>query len=111
MQRMKLFHGNANPDLAASVAAYLGVPTGRARVTTFSDGEIQCEIEENVRGLDCFVVQSTSNPANRHLMELLIMVDALRRSSARSSRSACASGASTPSSSSRRTGRATTACA
>lgn len=83
MQRMKLFHGNANPDLAASVAAYLGVPTGRARVTTFSDGEIQCEIEENVRGLDCFVVQSTSNPANRHLMELLIMVDALRRSSAR----------------------------
>jgi ribose-phosphate pyrophosphokinase len=79
---MKLFHGNANPDLAASVAAYLGVPTGRARVTTFSDGEIQCEIEENVRGLDCFVVQSTSNPANDHLMELLIMVDA-RRSSAR----------------------------
>ena len=64
MQRMKLFHGNANPDLAASVASYLGVPTGKATVKTFSDGEIQCEIEENVRGLDCFVVQSTSAPAN-----------------------------------------------
>ena len=83
MQRMKLFHGNANPDLAASVASYLGVPTGKATVKTFSDGEIQCEIEENVRGLDCFVVQSTCAPANRHLMELLIMVDALRRASAR----------------------------
>jgi ribose-phosphate pyrophosphokinase len=81
---MKLFHGNANPDLAQAVARYLGVPTGRARVTRFSDAEIQVEIEENVRGLDCFVLQSTCAPANRHLMELLIMVDALRRASARS---------------------------
>src|SRR5262245_52674146 len=80
---MKLFHGNANPDLAQAVAKYLGVPTGRARVTRFSDAEIQVEIEENVRGLDCFVLQSTCAPANRHLMELLIMVDALRRSSAK----------------------------
>jgi ribose-phosphate pyrophosphokinase len=80
---MKLFHGNANPDLAQAVARYLGVPTGRARVTRFSDAEIQVEIEENVRGLDCFVLQSTCAPANRHLMELLIMVDALRRSSAK----------------------------
>jgi ribose-phosphate pyrophosphokinase len=83
MLRMKLFSGNSNPALAWSVASYLGVPLGRARVERFSDGEIQVEIQENVRGLDCFVLQSTSAPANRHLMELLIMVDALRRSSAR----------------------------
>jgi ribose-phosphate pyrophosphokinase len=83
MLRMKLFSGNSNPALAQSVASYLGVPIGRARVERFSDGEIQVEIQENVRGLDCFVLQSTSAPANRHLMELLIMVDALRRSSAR----------------------------
>jgi len=83
MQRMKLFHGNSNPDLAQAVARYLGVPAGKARVERFSDAEIQVEIEENVRGLDCFVLQSTCAPANRHLMELLIMVDALRRSSAK----------------------------
>jgi ribose-phosphate pyrophosphokinase len=83
MLRMKLFSGNSNPALAQSVTSYLGVPLGRARVERFSDGEIQVEIQENVRGLDCFVLQSTSAPANRHLMELLIMVDALRRSSAR----------------------------
>ena len=83
MLRMKLFAGNSNPALAGAVANYLGVPLGRARVERFSDGEIQVEIQENVRGLDCFVLQSTSAPANRHLMELLIMVDALRRSSAR----------------------------
>jgi len=83
MLRMKLFSGNSNPALAQSVAAYLGLPLGRARVERFSDGEIQVEIQENVRGLDCFVLQSTSAPANRHLMELLIMVDALRRSSAK----------------------------
>lgn len=83
MLRMKLFSGNSNPALAQSVGSYLGVPLGRARVERFSDGEIQVEIQENVRGLDCFVLQSTSAPANRHLMELLIMVDALRRSSAK----------------------------
>ena len=83
MVRMKLFAGNSNPGLARAVADYLGVPLGRARVDRFSDGEILVEIGENVRGLDCFVLQSTSAPANRHLMELLIMVDALRRSSAR----------------------------
>jgi ribose-phosphate pyrophosphokinase len=83
MLRMKLFSGNSNPALAQAVASYLGVPLGRAHVTNFSDGEIQVEIQENVRGLDCFVLQSTCAPANRHLMELLIMVDALRRSSAR----------------------------
>ena len=83
MLGMKLFHGNSNPALARAVTSYLGVLPGAALVNTFSDGEISVEINENVRGLDCFVLQSTCNPANRHLMELLIMVDALRRSSAR----------------------------
>ena len=83
MQNMKLFAGNANPGLAHSVASYLGIEVGKADVSTFSDGEINVEIRENVRGHDCFVMQSGSAPANTHLMELLIMVDALRRSSAR----------------------------
>ncbi len=69
--------------LARSVAAYLGASAGKAEVGTFSDGEVCVEIQENVRGMDCFVLQSTCAPANTHLMELLIMVDALRRASAR----------------------------
>jgi ribose-phosphate pyrophosphokinase len=83
MQSMKLFSGNSNPALARSVSVYLDVELGKAEVGTFSDGECCVEIHENVRGMDCFVVQSTSAPPDRHLMELLIMVDALRRSSAR----------------------------
>jgi ribose-phosphate pyrophosphokinase len=83
MQRLKLFAGNSNPALAAAVARHLDVELGKAVVSTFSDGEVNVEINENVRGTDCFVLQSTSAPANTHLMELLIMVDALRRSSAR----------------------------
>lgn len=83
MQQMKLFSGNSNFTLAESVSAYLGIGLGKAEVGTFSDGECCVEIQENVRGMDCFVLQSTSAPANTHLMELLIMVDALRRSSAR----------------------------
>ncbi len=83
MQRMRLFSGNSNIALAESVASHLGVELGRVEVGTFSDGEVSVEIRENVRGLDCFVMQSTSSPANTHLMELLIMIDALRRSSAR----------------------------
>ena len=83
MQQVKLFTGNANPVLARDVANYLGIELGKAEVTTFSDGEVRVEIGENVRGADCFVLQSTSAPANTHIMELLIMVDALRRSSAR----------------------------
>ena len=83
MLRMKLFSGNSNAALSEAVSGYLGLPLGRARVERFSDGEIAVELQENVRGLDCFVLQSTSAPANRHLMELLIMVDALRRSSAK----------------------------
>jgi ribose-phosphate pyrophosphokinase len=83
MHRAKLFSGNSNPALAQSVADYLDTPLGKAVVGTFSDGEVNVEISENVRGMDCFVIQSTSSPANSHLMELLIMIDALRRSSAK----------------------------
>ena len=83
MQRLMLFTGNANAALAAAVARYLGIEVGKAEVGTFSDGEVNVEIVDNVRGADCFVLQSTSAPANTHLMELLIMIDALRRSSAR----------------------------
>jgi ribose-phosphate pyrophosphokinase len=79
---MKLFTGNANTGLARDVAAYLDVEIGKAEVGIFSDGEVNVEIRENVRGMDCFVMQSTCAPANTHLMELLIMIDALRRSSA-----------------------------
>jgi ribose-phosphate pyrophosphokinase len=83
MQDLKLFSGNANPVLARAVASYLDQDLGRAEVTTFSDGECCVELAENVRGRDCFAIQSTSAPANTHLMELLIMIDALKRSSAR----------------------------
>src|SRR5262249_15157968 len=83
MNLLKLFTGNANPGLAAAVAQYLDIEIGKALVGTFSDGEVNVEIQENVRGSDCFVLQPTCQPANTHLMELLIMVDALRRSSAR----------------------------
>ena len=83
MQQVKLFTGNSNPALARAVVNYLGIELGKADVTTFSDGEVRVEIGENVRGADCFVLQSTCAPANTHVMELLIMVDALRRSSAR----------------------------
>lgn len=82
-RRLKIFSGNANPALAEEIAEYLGVTLGEAQVSRFSDGEIQCKINESVRGADVFVVQPTSPPANEHLMELLIMIDALRRASAR----------------------------
>ncbi|MEM8539780.1 MAG: ribose-phosphate pyrophosphokinase [Pseudomonadota bacterium] len=80
---MKLFAGNSNRQLAESVAKYLGMSVGRANVRRFADDEIFVEIQENVRGEDIFILQSTSRPANDHLMELLIMIDAFRRSSAR----------------------------
>jgi ribose-phosphate pyrophosphokinase len=80
---MKLFAGNSNVTLARDVAAYLDIPLGEADVGTFGDGECCVELAENVRGMDTFILQSTSAPANTHLMELLIMIDALRRSSAR----------------------------
>ncbi len=80
---MKLFAGNSNRVLAESVARYLNIPLGKASVRRFADQEIFVEIQENVRGEDVFILQSTSYPANDHLMELLIMIDAFRRSSAR----------------------------
>ena len=80
---MKLFAGNSNRVLAENVARYLNIPLGKASVRRFADQEIFVEIQENVRGEDVFVLQSTSYPANDHLMELLIMIDAFRRSSAR----------------------------
>jgi ribose-phosphate pyrophosphokinase len=82
MQRIKLFAGSSNPGLAANIASYLDIQLGKAEIGTFSDGEVMVEIGENVRGSDCFVIQSTCSPANSHVIELLIMVDALRRSSA-----------------------------
>ncbi|MBI3702007.1 MAG: ribose-phosphate pyrophosphokinase [Afipia sp.] len=80
---IKLVAGNSNPELAAGISDWLGVPLTKASVRRFADNEIFVEVLENVRGSDVFVIQSTSYPANDHLMELLIMTDALRRASAR----------------------------
>jgi ribose-phosphate pyrophosphokinase len=80
---MKLVAGNSNPALAGAIGQYLGIPLTRAVVRRFADKEIFVEIQENVRGADAFVIQSTSFPANDHLMELLIIIDTLRRASAR----------------------------
>ncbi|MDL2397356.1 ribose-phosphate pyrophosphokinase [Rhizobium mayense] len=80
---MKVFAGNSNRHLAEAICNYLNVPLGKASVRRFADQEIFVEIQENVRGEDVFVVQPTSFPTNDHLMELLIMIDAMRRSSAR----------------------------
>jgi ribose-phosphate pyrophosphokinase len=79
---MMVFTGNANPELAKQVAKHLGIELGRADVGRFSDGEIMLELLENVRGRDVFILQSTSHPTNDNLMEVMVMVDALRRSSA-----------------------------
>ncbi|MFT3907550.1 MAG: ribose-phosphate diphosphokinase [Steroidobacteraceae bacterium] len=81
-QSLTLFTGNANPALAQEIARHLMVPMGRATVGRFSDGEVNVEIMENVRGRDVFIVQSTCPPVNESLMELLVMVDACRRASA-----------------------------
>lgn len=81
-KKVCLFSGNANPDLAAAIAAHLETPLGRAKTTRFSDGESFVELGENVRGVDAFVIQPTTSPVNDNVMELLIMVDALRRASA-----------------------------
>ena len=80
---IKLVAGNSNPALAEAIGAYLGTPLTKAVVRRFADMEVFVEIQENVRGADVFVIQSTSYPANDHLMELLIIIDALRRASAR----------------------------
>jgi ribose-phosphate pyrophosphokinase len=79
--RLHIFTGNANPDLAAEIARHLGIPLGQALVSTFSDGEVRVRIKDSVRGSDVFVIQPTCPPVNHHLMELLIMMDALRRAS------------------------------
>lgn len=79
---LMVFSGNANPKLAEAVGNHLNIPLGRATVSRFSDGEVQVELLENVRGKDVFIVQPTCQPTNDNLMELVIMVDALRRASA-----------------------------
>ena len=82
-QGLAIFSGRANLALASKVCLYVGVQPGCIEVSNFSDGEIYVQIEENVRGRDVFVIQSTCPPVNENLMELLIMIDALKRSSAR----------------------------
>lgn len=79
---LKVFSGNANPSLAKEICTYMGISLGSATVSSFSDGEIRVKLEENVRGADVFVVQSCCAPVNTSIMELLIMIDALKRSSA-----------------------------
>ncbi|TCT18158.1 ribose-phosphate pyrophosphokinase [Melghiribacillus thermohalophilus] len=80
---LKVFSLNSNPELAKEIADNIGVELGKCTVSRFSDGEIQINIEESIRGCDVYVVQSTSQPVNEHMMELLIMIDALKRASAR----------------------------
>ncbi|MCL5042535.1 MAG: ribose-phosphate pyrophosphokinase [Gammaproteobacteria bacterium] len=82
MSKMMVFTGNANPDLARRVVRQLHIPLGDASVGRFSDGEVAVELNENVRGKDVFIIQSTCAPTNDNLMELVVMADALRRSSA-----------------------------
>jgi ribose-phosphate pyrophosphokinase len=82
-RRLRLFCGNANPDLAREIGAYLGVPDGPRVIKRFADGELYIQIQESIRGCDVFLIQPTCAPVNDHLMELLIMVDACRRASAR----------------------------
>ncbi len=82
MPPVRIFAGNSNPELAREICAYIGTELGNARVGRFSDGEIRVEIDESVRGADVYVIQSTCAPVNDNLMELLIMLDALKRASA-----------------------------
>lgn len=81
-KNFKLFTLNSNPELAAEIADHLGCELGKSSITRFSDGEVQINIEESVRGADVFLIQSTSQPGSEHVMELLIMIDALKRASA-----------------------------
>ncbi|WP_244834274.1 ribose-phosphate diphosphokinase [Clostridium sp. BJN0001] len=81
-KKIKVFTGNSHPKLAREIADILGVPIGKSKVSTFSDGEISVDINETVRGNDVFIVQSTCSPVNNNLMELLIMIDAFKRASA-----------------------------
>jgi len=79
---LKVFSGTSNPDISREIADYLGIELASIELTRFSDGEISCHIPENVRGADVFIIQSTCNPANDNLMELLITIDTLKRASA-----------------------------
>ncbi len=81
--KLKVFTGRGNPQLAQHICDYLQVPMGRGRTELFPDGELIIRVEEDVRGRDCFVVQPTSHPVNAHLMELMIWIDCLRRASAK----------------------------
>ncbi len=81
LERIRVFSGNANKELAEKICDTLGVSLGKANVSTFSDGETRVEIDENVRGMDVFIIQSTCPPVNVTLMELLIMIDAMKRAS------------------------------
>ncbi|MGL5245478.1 MAG: ribose-phosphate diphosphokinase [Sarcina sp.] len=81
-RNIKIFTGNSHPELAKEIAEILGIPVGDSKVATFSDGEICVDINETVRGMDAYIIQSTNSPVNNNLMELLIMVDALKRASA-----------------------------
>jgi ribose-phosphate pyrophosphokinase len=82
LKALTIFSGNANRELAKAICSYVETPLGNAEVTRFADGEIYVEINENVRGVNCFVVQPTCAPVNDNLMELLVMIDALKRASA-----------------------------
>ena len=82
LKALTIFSGNANRELAQSICRYVDIPLGDAEVTRFADGEIYVEIKENVRGVTCFVVQPTCSPVNDNLMELMVMIDALKRASA-----------------------------
>jgi ribose-phosphate pyrophosphokinase len=82
LEKIRVFSGNSNIQLAEKICYQLGVNLGKANVTTFSDGETRVEINENVRGMDVFIIQSTCSPVNVSLMELLIMIDAMKRASA-----------------------------
>jgi ribose-phosphate pyrophosphokinase len=82
LKALTIFSGNANRELAQAICRYVETPLGKAEVTRFADGEVYVEINENVRGVNCFVVQPTCAPANDNLMELLVMIDALKRASA-----------------------------
>ncbi|MCK9229835.1 MAG: ribose-phosphate pyrophosphokinase [Syntrophales bacterium] len=82
LERMRVFSGNSSLELSQAICEKLGIAMGKANVSTFSDGETRVEISENVRGMDVFVIQSTSNPVNLYLMELLVIIDALKRASA-----------------------------
>jgi ribose-phosphate pyrophosphokinase len=79
---LKIFSGSAHPQLAKEIADFLGIPVGQARLRRFPDSEVSFQIDENIRGTDVFVVQPTSTPVDQHLMEMLVMIDAFRRSSA-----------------------------